>query len=122
MLDELQNQRLEQRDLDIVVIRYPRISNFTDVDARMESDVVVRFVQSADELGMPDVIILPGTKDTISDLEFLQDRGLADAILSQTRRWMQLVGICGGYQMLGELSDPHAVEGSVREAKGLGLR
>ncbi|MEC0255169.1 cobyric acid synthase [Paenibacillus lautus] len=124
VLDELQSQRQEQRDLDIVVIRYPRISNFTDVDAlRWEPDVVVRFVQSADELGTPDVIILPGTKDTISDLGFLQDRGLADAILRQTQqRDVQLVGICGGYQMLGEqLSDPHAVEGSVREAKGLEL-
>ncbi|WP_164817385.1 cobyric acid synthase [Paenibacillus lautus] len=124
VLDELQYQRQEQRDLDIVVIRYPRISNFTDVDAlRWEPDVVVRFVQSADELGTPDVIILPGTKDTISDLGFLQDRGLADAILRQTQqRDVQLVGICGGYQMLGEqLSDPHAVEGRVREAKGLEL-
>lgn len=124
VLDELQYQRQEKRDLDIVVIRYPRISNFTDFDAlRWEPDVTVRFVQSVDELGTPDVIILPGTKDTISDLGFIQDRGLADAIMKQTQqRDVQLVGICGGYQMLGEqLSDPHAVEGNERDAAGLGL-
>lgn len=124
VLDELQYQRQEKRDLDIVVIRYPRISNFTDFDAlRWEQDVVVRFVQSVDELGTPDVIILPGTKDTIGDLGFIRDRGLAEAILRLTQtRDVQLVGICGGYQMLGErLSDPHAVEGSAREAAGLGL-
>lgn len=122
VLDELQYRRQEKRELDIAVIRYPQISNFTDFDAlRWEPDVVVRFVSSVDELGTPDAIILPGTKDTISDLEFIQDRGLADAILKQTRlRGTQLVGICGGYQMLGErLLDPHAVEGSVREAEGL---
>ncbi|KOP63998.1 cobalamin biosynthesis protein CobQ [Bacillus sp. FJAT-18019] len=124
VLDELQYRKQEARELDIAVVRYPRISNFTDMDAlRWEPDVVVRFVQSVDELGTPDVIILPGTKDTISDLEFLQERGLADAIIKQAQqRDIQLVGICGGYQMLGEwLSDFHAVEGTAREAKGLGL-
>ncbi|MFC7679977.1 cobyric acid synthase [Paenibacillus sp. GCM10028914] len=124
VLDELQYRRQVEREIDIVVIRYPRISNFTDFDAlSWESDVVVRYVNSVQELGSPDVIILPGTKDTISDLQFLRDRGLDQAILDHVNnRGVQLVGVCGGYQMLGEwLNDPHAVEGNVMEAKGLGL-
>lgn len=124
VLDELQYRNQQERELDIVVIRYPRISNFTDFDAlRWESDVVIRYVNTVHELGMPDVIILPGTKDTISDLNFLKERGLDQAILDQVQsRGVQLVGVCGGYQMLGEwLHDPYAVEGSVREAEGLGL-
>lgn len=124
VLDELQYRRQQERELDIVVIRYPRISNFTDFDALgYEPDVVIRYVNSVHEFGMPDVVILPGTKDTISDLKFLKDRGLDQAILDQVhRRGVQLVGVCGGYQMLGDwLCDPHAVEGDAREAKGLGL-
>lgn len=124
VLDELQYRRQAEREIDIVVIRYPRISNFTDFDAlSWESDVVVRYVNSVQELGSPDVIILPGTKDTISDLQFLRDRGLDQAILDHVNnRGVQLVGVCGGYQMLGEwLNDPHAVEGNVQKAKGLGL-
>ena len=124
VLDELQYRTLPKRELDIAVIRYPRISNFTDFDALgWEPDVGVRYVNSVHELGTPDVIILPGTKDTISDLSFLKDRGLDQVILDQVHnRGTQLVGICGGYQMLGEwLYDPHAVEGHVQEAEGLGL-
>lgn len=124
VLDELQYRRQQERELDIVVIRYPRISNFTDFDALgLEPDVVIRYVNSVQELGMPDVIILPGTKDTISDLHFLKERGLDRAILDLVQhKDIQIIGICGGYQMLGEsLSDPYAVEGNVRETQGLGL-
>ena len=124
VLDELQYRRQKEKEMDIVVIRYPRISNFTDFDALgWEPDVVVRYVSNADDLGQPDVIILPGTKDTISDLTFLRERGLDRAIKGQWReREVQLVGICGGYQMLGErLFDPYAVESETKQAEGLGL-
>ncbi|WP_454192756.1 cobyric acid synthase [Paenibacillus sp. Marseille-Q7038] len=124
VLDDLQYRRQKEKELDIVVIRYPRISNFTDFDALgWEPDVVVRYVSNADNLGDPDVIILPGTKDTISDLTFLRERGLDRAITEQWReRGVQLVGICGGYQMLGErLCDPYAVESETKQAEGLGL-
>lgn len=124
VLDELQYQKQKERELDIAVIRYPRISNFTDFDAlRWEPDVVVRYVSTAEDLGTPDVVILPGTKDTISDLAFLRERGLGRAILEQwSERGIQLVGICGGYQMLGKtLYDPYAVESEINEAEGLGL-
>ncbi|WP_442950879.1 cobyric acid synthase [Paenibacillus sp. An7] len=124
VLDELQYRRQKEKEIDIVVIRYPRISNFTDFDALgWEPDVVVRYVSTADELGEPDVIILPGTKDTISDLTFLRERGLDRAMKEQRHeREVQLVGICGGYQMLGEkLLDPYAVESEIKQAEGLGL-
>ncbi|MCM3783558.1 cobyric acid synthase [Neobacillus mesonae] len=124
VLDELQNKRRPERELDIVVIRYPRISNFTDFDPlRWEPDTVVRYVNSVDELGSPDIVILPGTKDTISDLQFLKERGLDQALMRLAEdRITQIVGICGGYQMLGlSLSDPFAVESGVQEEAGLGL-
>lgn len=124
VLDSLRHGKSEHKELDLAVIRYPRISNFTDFDAlSKEPDVNVRFVASPEELGRPDAILLPGTKDTIGDLEFLRKSGLEQAIARHvTREHGQLVGICGGYQMLGEhLKDPFAVEaGQAQEAKGLG--
>lgn len=112
--------------LDIAVIRYPRISNFTDfAPLAAEPDVSLRYVSKPSELGHPDAVILPGTKDTIGDLTFLREQGLEGAICSliEGNTQAQLVGICGGYQMLGEqLHDPDAVEsGQVRTAIGIGL-
>ncbi len=114
------------KELDIAVIRYPRISNFTDfAPLAAEPDVSLRYVSSPSELGCPDAVILPGTKDTIGDLEFLRVQGLEGAIcrLIEGDTQTQLVGICGGYQMLGEqLHDPEAVEsGQARSTRGLGL-
>lgn len=111
--------------IDIVVIRYPRISNFTDFDIlAAEPDVSLRYINKVSELGEPDVIILPGTKNTIGDLSFLREQGIDVAI----RKYMDenehavIIGICGGYQMLGEqLLDPEAVEGEESRAdSGLG--
>ncbi|WP_237690979.1 cobyric acid synthase [Paenibacillus caui] len=112
------------KELDIAVIRYPRISNFTDFDPlRSEQDVRIRYVRSASELGHPDVIILPGSKDTIMDLAFLREQKLEEGIHTAVeQKGSRLVGICGGYQMLGErLLDPEAAEsGEPKEAHGLG--
>ncbi|MDT3428931.1 adenosylcobyric acid synthase [Paenibacillus forsythiae] len=109
-------------DIDIAIIRLPRISNFTDTDPLgAEPDVRVRYVQSPGELGNPDVILLPGTKNTLADLGFLRESGLADAVRNKVESGARLVGICGGYQMLGaRLSDPHQVESEEGEAAGLG--
>lgn len=113
-----------RKELDIAVIRYPRISNFTDFDPLAdEPDTAVRYVSSADELGTPDAIILPGTKNTAGDLEYLRQQGLPEAIERALRQGTrQLAGICGGYQMLGKkLLDPHAVESAEPgESEGLG--
>ncbi|WP_150265896.1 cobyric acid synthase [Paenibacillus tepidiphilus] len=112
------------KELDIAVIRYPRISNFTDFDPlELEPDTAVRYVSSANELGTPDAIILPGTKNTAADLEHLRSQGFPAAIAQALARGtQQLVGICGGYQMLGaQLLDPDGVESAgPAECAGLG--
>lgn len=107
--------------LDIAVIRLPKISNFTDFEAlRRESDVRVRYVSSRRELGMPDAVILPGTKSTIRDLMWLRDHDLETGIREAVRKGAFLVGICGGYQMLGtRILDPDGAE-MAGEIRGLG--
>lgn len=108
--------------IDIAVIRVPRISNFTDFNAlEIIPGVSLRYVKSASELKNPDMIILPGSKNTISDLLWLRQNGLEAAILKQAAEGKFVFGICGGYQMLGEtLSDPLGVE-SLGEVRGMGL-
>lgn len=107
---------------DIAVIKLPRIANFDDFDPlAAEPGVRVRFVQSPEALGRPVALILPGTKHTLADLAWLRATGLADALLGHAQRGAALVGICGGYQMLGRvIRDPAGVEGG-GEAAGLGL-
>jgi adenosylcobyric acid synthase len=106
--------------IDIAVIRLPRISNFTDLDAFSQYDgVSVRYVSRYEALGEPDLIILPGTKSTLSDLRWLRTSGLEAAILRL--KDTPVFGICGGYQMLGEcIRDPENTEGG-GELRGLGL-
>lgn len=110
-------------DLDIAVIYLPRISNLDDVDAlRYEPDVSIRFVRSVDRLGSPDAIILPGTKNTLDDLEWLRQTGLASAISEAAATGTEIVGICGGYQMLGtEIENPNRIESDRPSAEGLSL-
>ena len=113
-----------RKDIDIAVIKLPRISNFTDVSPleRFES-VSVRYVERPDQLHQPDMILLPGTKSTISDLLWLRQSGLEAAICQQAARGCVIFGICGGYQMLGtSVRDPLGVEAAgVTEVKGMGL-
>lgn len=99
--------------LDVAVIRLPRISNFTDFDPLQRHPAVgLRYVDRAEELGRPDLVILPGTKSTLADLRWLRQCGLEAAILKLASRGTPVMGICGGYQMLGrKLSDPLGVEG-----------
>lgn len=114
--------RKETGLIDIAVIRIPRISNFTDFNALscMEG-VSVRYVTSILELKHPDLILLPGTKNTMEDLLWMRQNGLETAILKECGAGTLIFGICGGYQMLGEiLSDPLGVE-SGGEIRGMGL-
>lgn len=110
--------------IDIAVIRYPKIANFTDIDPLLaEPDCRVRLVTHAGELGEPDVIVLPGSKNTIEDLIYMKKRGLASCIVSLVNEGKaRVVGLCGGYQMLGAvIRDPYGVETPLLEVKGLGL-
>ncbi|MFE3975423.1 MULTISPECIES: cobyric acid synthase [unclassified Peribacillus] len=109
--------------IDVAVLRFPRISNFTDVDPFFdEPGVGVRLVSSVHELGNPDLLILPGTKNTMEDLEWLNRRGLDRAINELRKQGTMIFGICGGFQMLGtKLFDPDAVEGDGENADGLSL-
>ncbi len=115
-------RRADAALVDIAVIRLPRISNFTDFNPLEYIDGVgVRYVGSASQLKHPDLIILPGTKNTMADLEWLRQSGLEAAILKHADAGKPVLGICGGYQMLGmSLSDPHGVEHGGQMA-GLGL-
>ena len=112
------------KPLDAAVIRLPRISNFTDFSPLEQHPLLgVRYVSGPQTLGRPDVVILPGTKSTLDDLVWLRENGLEAAIL-KLAAGVPVMGICGGYQMLGRtLSDPEGTEGGVPGAvvRGLGL-
>jgi adenosylcobyric acid synthase len=110
--------------LDIAVLDLPHISNFTDLDPLgLEPDVGLRIVRTLAELGQPDALIIPGSKNTLADLAWLQQTGLAAGILNLAQAGQaEIIGICGGFQLLGKgISDPHAIESGVGEQQGLGL-
>jgi adenosylcobyric acid synthase len=97
--------------IDIAVIRYPRISNFTDFNVfEQMPEVTVRYVTSVKELQYPDLIFLPGSKNTMGDIKWMRQNGL-EAAVKKLSEEIPVFGICGGYQMLGqEISDPDGVE------------
>lgn len=108
--------------IDIAVIRLPRISNFTDFNVlEYVPGVTLRYVKSAAELKNPDLILLPGTKNTMEDLLWMRQNGLEALVLKHAAQGRPVFGVCGGYQMLGaELSDPYGVESGGSMA-GMGL-
>ncbi len=120
------SERLDCRDakglLDIAIIRLPRLSNFTDFNPLEQfSEVSLRYVDKVSQLGAPDLVILPGTKNTMDDLKWLRQNGLEVALRKHVARGGAVVGICGGYQMLGaHLSDPDGVEAG-GDMRGIGL-
>lgn len=109
--------------IDIAVIRFPKISNFTDFQAlALEEQVSVRYVERVEELGNPDMVILPGTKSTIADLQWMRTTGLEACIIRLKEQGTFVCGICGGYQMLGtKLIDEYGVEGKNYSIRGMGL-
>ena len=108
--------------VDIAVVRLPKISNFTDFDVFEQfPDVSVRYVSEPTGLSGADMVVLPGSKSTISDITWLREKGFDKEILRLKKEGIPVFGICGGYQMLGvEVSDPEGVEGG-GEVSGLGL-
>jgi len=110
--------------LDVAVVRMPRLSNFTDFDPLLvEPGVAVRFIEHPSALGDPDLIVLPGTKSTVADLEWLRSGGLLEAIEMRRRTTNPpvVLGICGGFQMLGHhILDPEGVESTEADTSALG--
>jgi len=113
-----------KRPLNISVICLPHLSNFTDFDVlEQEPDVMLTYVRKSSEFGNPDAVILPGTKNTISDISWLNSSGIAGNILAYaSKRKGAIIGICGGYQMLGiEIHDKQHIESKKSMAAGLSL-
>ncbi|MDP3786618.1 MAG: cobyric acid synthase [Candidatus Omnitrophota bacterium] len=114
-----------RRKLNIDVIYLPHISNFTDFDAlEKEPDVRLRYIKDLDSLDKPDVIIIPGTKNTAGDLRYLKESGFAKKmqVIMEDNRSAVLIGICGGFQMLGtKIRDPYKAESRQGDVDGLGI-
>lgn len=113
----------EQPAVDVAVIRFPHIANFDDFDPlRRTAGVRVRFIAEPNDLGTPDLIVLPGTKSTVADLEWLRRSGLAAAVLRSQGGGTPILGICGGFQMIGQsIRDPAHVETTEVEVPALGI-
>ena len=121
LLDRRSNK--PQTEVTIAVIRLPRISNFTDFDAlEAEPSVTVKYVSPQGSLGYPDAVIIPGSKTTIADMLVLQKTGMAEKVRDYVMGGGTVMGICGGFQMLGKtVADPEGSEGQEGRYKGLNL-
>ena len=120
---EKKRSNIDRKGLDVAVVKLPHISNFTDFDPlEKENGVALRYVETAVELGNPDLLIIPGSKNTIDDLQYLKNSGYLKDIMKLKKDGCTILGICGGFQMLGKtLKDPHGVESSLKSINGLGL-
>ena len=120
------SERLEEKEtkglIDIAVIRLPKISNFTDLNSLNRIDgISVRYVQNRNEIKEPDLIVIPGSKNTIKDMIWLRESGIESRIKKLSAKGTIVMGICGGYQMLGiKISDPYNTEGG-GEISAMGL-
>lgn len=115
--------RAKEGEINIAVLLLKHISNFTDFDPLdREEGVNLFYTNSSAELERADIIMIPGSKSTISDMLFLRERGLDITIKRLAAKGRAVIGICGGYQIMGEhIEDPHEVEGSIKEIEGLGI-
>jgi adenosylcobyric acid synthase len=122
-LDSRRGRRAGPDDLDIAVVRLPRISNYDDfVPLEHEPGVVVRFVEHPGELNGADLVVLPGSKSTVSDLAWLRRSGMAECLRLRVEQHQPLLGVCGGYQMMGAtIEDPHGLESPEPSTPGLAL-
>lgn len=109
--------------VNIAVIRLPRMSNYTDfMPFENIEGVNLSYVSSLNDIGEPDLVFIPGTKNTIADMIWLKENGFAKFFNLARKKGTPIIGICGGFQILGEtILDPHGVEGKVKEISGLGL-
>jgi len=109
--------------IKVSVIKLKHISNVTDIDAlSIHDDVEIQFVSERSQIGDEDLIIIPGSKNTIDDLKWLKESGIAEEIIKRARTKTIIFGICGGFQILGnKVKDPYHIEGDIEELNGLGL-
>lgn len=117
------DRKVQSDELYIAVIRIPYLSNFTDFNAIENiKGVELRYVEHPENLGNPDLILIPGSKNTIMDLLFIRKTGLEKAIINLHEQSVPIIGICGGYQMLGmEIEDPCKTESDLLKIDGMGL-
>ncbi|WP_198314159.1 cobyric acid synthase [Alkalitalea saponilacus] len=122
VLDHLKNQP-QKGKINIAVVRLKHMANFTDFDSlRHVPEVNLYYAESEDALTAADIIILPGSKNTIADMEMLRHRGLESVLMRLHQNGKPIYGICGGFQMMGKIiQDPDGVEGNVSQTKGLGI-
>src|SRR5690606_2410828 len=115
--------RARPDELEIAALRYPALSNYDDLlELEREPGVVVRWVESARELHGADLVVLPGSKSTRTDLAWLRAQGMDRALMEIAGRGGRVLGICGGAQMLGaRIDDPLGVEGEAGSVPGIGL-
>lgn len=118
--ERINNKSKRNTGLDIVVIRLPHMSNFTDFNSLSRLDnVSIRYVDRVKEIRNPHLLIIPGSKNTIDDIRFLKEKGLYDEIVELEKRGITILGICGGYQMMGSIiKDNLGIEGEKRIEKG----
>lgn len=118
---EVRSQKSES--IKIVVVRLQYISNFTDFDPFIyEPDVELLYSDNPSDIENADILIIPGTKNTVKDLLFLKERNLDQSIIKAYQKGIQIIGICGGYQILGKkIYDPYSVESNYTEIDGIGL-
>lgn len=121
--ERINNKSNGKTGLDVVVIRLPYMSNFTDFSSLSRLDnISLRYVDNVKEIGNPHLLIVPGSKNTIDDLRFLKENGIYNEILNLEKNDTTILGICGGYQMLGNvIEDSLGIEGESRQENGLGL-
>lgn len=123
LAEKFKRKALEGASVQVEVLYLPHVSNFTDFDIfHTQEDVNVRYVMRGEDLGDPDILIIPGSKNTIEDLIYLRNTGLEKQILELKKKGRVIAGICGGFQILGkEIHDPHHTETAIDSISGLGL-
>ncbi|MDR0429302.1 MAG: cobyric acid synthase [Tannerellaceae bacterium] len=120
---DMKNNTWKEGKINVGIVLLKRMSNFTDFDVlEMDDRFNPYYIHTTDEVAKADIIILPGTKNTLSDLQYLRANGMAEAIVKAHKDGKKIIGICGGYQMMGmTIEDPNGIEGDIPVVSGLGL-
>lgn len=120
---DMKTNTWQEGKINVAIVLLKRMSNFTDFDVLdMDPRFNPYYTSNIDEVEKADIILLPGSKNTLSDLQSIRANGIADAIVRAYKKGKKVIGICGGYQMMGaRLEDPEGIEGNLPAVPGLGL-